>query len=203
VKQRDLGFTLLEVLIAMALFGLMLSLVFSTLHMAARAWEAGEPRAAALTDRMVVERFLREQLGTAMPWSGKEDLAPLEGEAHTLSFTTFLPFQAGVKGPQRITISHHQDRVEIDIEPVWGEMPESEKGLRHLQLLDHVKELQFRYFTNDSWRENWTLQDDLPDLVAMTLTTKGGYSWPPLFIELRYGIASPSTSSLGIKPFDF
>ncbi len=197
------GFTLLEVLIAMALFGLMLSLVFSTLHMAARAWESGEPQASALSGRLVVERFLRDQLASAQSWSGDEAISPLDGRPDSISFTTFLPFQAGVRGPQRITLALKNHDLEVKITPVQGEMPASETGLRQLVLLDRVRKVKFRYFLVDTWQENWEGDQGLPDLVEMTLETEGGYTWPPLLIDFRYGISTAPRPGFGRKPFQF
>ncbi len=199
--KADKGFTLLEVLIAITLFGLMLGLVFSTLHMAARAWEAGEPRASALSGRMVVERFFRNQLASAQSWSGDRDRMPIEGNSDSISFTAFLPFQAGLRGPQRMTVALKDDVLEVQVTPVWREMSSAGSGTPPLVLLDHVQAVQFRYYSDESWHDSWE-KKDLPGLVSISLETQGGVVWPPLTIALRHG-KGQSGASFGSVPVDF
>ncbi len=194
------GFTLLEVLIAMTLFGLMLGLVFSTFHMAARAWEAGEPRAAALSGRLVVERFLHDRLASAHGTSGIQGVRPLEGSAHSLSFTAFLPFQVGFKGAQRITLALKGTDLEVEVMPVRGEMAPGERGLRQVILLDHVRALKFRYFYDETWHERWEEKYGLPALVEVSLKIEGGFPWPPLVIALRKGVSVSQPSGFGMLP---
>ncbi len=194
------GFTLLEVLIAMTLFGLMLGLVFSTFHMAARAWEAGEPQAAALNGRLVVERFLRNRLALAQTSSGIEGVVPLEGGTRTISFTTFLPFQIGFKGPQRITLALKNTNLEVGVMPVQGEMVAGEVALRRVVLLERVRELQIRYFSEDTWKDHWDETRALPALVEVSLKVDKGIPWPPLVIALRFGKSPAQGGGFGMLP---
>ena len=61
------GFTLAEVLVAMALLGLVLIMMFSALHTTSRSWYLGEARAVQNDERRLVQSFLRRQFEQVVP----------------------------------------------------------------------------------------------------------------------------------------
>lgn len=203
------GFTLLEVLIALALFSIMLGLVFSTLQMASGTWEAGEVRAEAVTGRMVLERFLRHVLGQARVWPGSAQAEPfgLQGSAFELSFNAYLLHTAGTPGLQRFTLylvpkrPRGQD-LRVRIARADGSMPVGEEELRDQVLLEDVLRVRFAYWQEHNnglgeWVDRWE-GTTLPKAVWVEVERKGE-SWPPLIVALpiraegvggtpRYGI---------------
>lgn len=192
--RRQRGFTLLEVLIALALFGLMLSLIFGTLQMASRTWESGEVHAEQLAGRMVLERFLRRVLGSARLWSGSAEAEPsgLAGESRELRFNAYLTHTASVAGLQRFTLylarndNHGQD-LKVRVAPVGGEVPQGEEDLRDLVLLENVKRVRFAYWLETvarggEWVDRWDEQE-LPKAVRIEVAREGE-AWPPVIVPL-------------------
>ncbi len=190
--MRDRGFTLLEVLIALALFSLMLALVFGALQMASRTWEAGEVRAEAIAGRMVLEHFLRATLGQARVWSGTGQAAPfgLEGSAAELSFNAYLPHTPGMAGLQRLTLylAPGRERLElrVRIAAADGTMPAGEEETRDQVLLEDVLAVRFAYWQEGSpggWVDRWE-GTVLPKAVWVEVVREGE-SWPPSIVPLR------------------
>ena len=58
-RRHDRGFTLIEVLLATTLLGIMMLLLTGSLRIGADSWEAGEERMAKASRLFIVESFLR------------------------------------------------------------------------------------------------------------------------------------------------
>ncbi|BCX81971.1 general secretion pathway protein J [Methylomarinovum caldicuralii] len=193
------GFTLVEVLIALALFGLMLTLVFGVLTVGARSWEAAEPQAAALDDRLSLGRFLRRRLAAALVWPDNRDEPPLQGEATRLRFIAFPPLVIDLKGPQRFELYRRGEQLVVEVLPLDGEVSEAEVEMRRLVLLEGVEHVRFRYFDGEDWFDTWD-ENRLPQLVEVAVKAAGP-AWPPWVVRLRHG-----QSGAGVvtgNPFEF
>ena len=64
---RSAGFTLIELVIALALMALIASLLFGSLSMAARTWDGGEAKAGDVSSMRQAQAFLREQIEAELP----------------------------------------------------------------------------------------------------------------------------------------
>ncbi len=191
---RQHGFTLLEVLIALALFGIMLGLVFGTLQLARGTWEAAEVRAEKVGGRMVLERFLRHVLGQARIWRGSVEHPPfgLDGSAYELSFNAYLMHTAGAPGLQRFTLYLAPKRprgqdLKVRVTKLDGAMPEGEEELRDQVLLEDVLAVRFAYWQegNDGrgeWVDRWE-GTVLPKAVWIEVE-RNREVWPPYIIPL-------------------
>ena len=60
------GFTLLELVVAITLMGVVLVLLYSGLRLGLNGWDGGEARAEATNRLRLVEEFLRRQLAQSM-----------------------------------------------------------------------------------------------------------------------------------------
>jgi general secretion pathway protein J len=102
--RRARGFTLLELLIALAIVGLLLTIAFGGLRVAMTAWARGEDRAEAHQHVRAMGFTLGRALGAAYPYRGAKGEAPesvllFTGAAERLEFVTQappLPLQAPV-----------------------------------------------------------------------------------------------------------
>ena len=103
------GFTLLELLIAMTLLGLLMLGLFGGLRLGVRVWEAGDAQSA---DRMrieAVQRFIRGYLGRARPLvvadRRGDDVIAFIGRDAGLEFTTALPAHLSAGGFDHVALS--------------------------------------------------------------------------------------------------
>ena len=61
--RRQRGFTLIEIVIAMVLLAVMMSLLYSGLTFALRSWDAADANGRRVADRRLAEYFLRREVG--------------------------------------------------------------------------------------------------------------------------------------------
>ena len=97
------GFTLLELLAAIMLLGLLMAVLFGGLRLGARVWETADARLDASTRIQIVQDFVRQRLAAALPLEALapeqvqgSDFAPLfQGTAQTLRFAGLMPENLG------------------------------------------------------------------------------------------------------------
>jgi prepilin-type N-terminal cleavage/methylation domain-containing protein len=63
----DAGFTLLELLVAMTLLGLLMTVVFGGLRFGARAWERAETDSSGTDEIRLAQSILRHELELPIP----------------------------------------------------------------------------------------------------------------------------------------
>ena len=95
------GFTLVELLIALALIGIITLLLFSGLRMGLRSWETVERVSERVADlriaRNVIERALRETRATRLVVDGVEQTV-FAGDAEALEWVAPLSAHVGISG---------------------------------------------------------------------------------------------------------
>jgi general secretion pathway protein J len=103
-RQRARGFTLLEVLIALSIVGMLLVIAFGGMRVAMAAWRQGEDRAEAHQHVRAVAFTLSRALAATYPYRGTKGLSPepvvlFNGGEKRLEFVTQaapLPLQVPV-----------------------------------------------------------------------------------------------------------
>lgn len=196
------GFTLIELLIALTLVGLLSTLVFAGVRMAARAWGRTDDRAAGAADQWAVANVLRGAITDAYPAFVSADLDDREiafdGEPHSLALLAPLPraIAAGVPAQLRFYLTGQGRskslvlgwRLDLPSAQTGGLLPE-----HRIVLLDRVREIGFRYFgagePGDApfWQERWTERSRLPQLVDIHVerSDRSLPPWPDLFAAPR------------------
>ncbi len=203
MKSRcNQGFTLIEVLIAMTLLGVMVVLLFSSLRIAAESWNAGESKMAQVNQKAVVYQFFKRHLTTIRPLpilnidpNNPEELQVFRGYPQTLRFAAALPASSARKGLQIFTIAPNPENSSIlmvSLVPYrLTETDQNQPPDRPEILLEDVAKLQFAYFgkTEDvaesQWREEWALADRLPSLIKVSIVLKDGSYWPDMIFATK------------------
>ncbi|HEX7403884.1 MAG TPA: prepilin-type N-terminal cleavage/methylation domain-containing protein, partial [Usitatibacter sp.] len=68
------GFTLIELVVATALLGTMMVLMYSGLTFSLRGWDAGAASGQRIADRRIGENFLRRELSEIFPMRWKDPM---------------------------------------------------------------------------------------------------------------------------------
>ncbi len=180
------GFTLIEVIVALALTGLILTILTEGGRLGMRAIELFGSKTAAQSDMVPVEHALRNLVEQMDP--GIYPDPPLaNGTNHVFTFTTELPdaLSGGV-----VTADV---RLEVDANTfvLWwtrhargkpfGAPPSPTRQV----ILDDVQELDIDYVSRVrpyKWLSNWNATA-LPALVRVRIVRNGGASWPPIIVR--------------------
>lgn len=194
------GFTLLELLLALAIVGALLAIAFGGLRMAVAAWSRGEDRAEAQQHTRGLTQILVRTVGAAYPYRGPLGEAPekrvlFRGLEHRIELVTQAPafpsatpvaFTAVViaiendaQGPALVV----RQRILPNREP----FSEAEVVLRDAT----IQALDVQYLSNEGgWTDSWDADDEKKLPVAVRLrfaTARNGKleRSPPITVSLR------------------
>lgn len=186
--RRDGGFTLLEVLVAVAVLGTLVLALNSGARFALLAWQTQGRHTTRLGDLEPVNRVLRRLIAAADPGTAT-DSAPLQGTAHTLAFRAELPDRGGVLPVRQADVAVGVDRAD-HLVLRWtphahvtrlGPPPAAHEEV----LLDGVREVDFSYWApgveGSAWPDSWK-RPQPPALVRIHLVLTDGdrRRWPDL-----------------------
>lgn len=206
------GFTLVELLIALVLVGMILLILFSGLNLATRSSEAAEQITQEVEKLRVVESLLRRQLHEARllfyeaPEQGQR--ITFIGQPHAMQFVTPLLEHLGLGGLYWITVGLAEEgnkgRLMMRWRPYRPNEPFEQEAVNTQEpelLLDSVKEAEFSYFgvlvlgEEPDWHNHWDNPQQPPQLISLRIRTEDG-AWPELLLGLR---TSPFDNSGGIS----
>lgn len=188
------GFTLLELLIGMALLGLILALLFGGFRLASNSWDAVEQR---------IERTNNEQLGRALTRRLLTQMQPVRwrkapnlpiafvGERNALRTLAPVTGQSGAGGLRVIELKGEDDdaadkgkgrrRLVLRHAPVRYDAPIFSEGIdaaKSYVILDDLDTVEFSYFgppkqgTAPVWQDAWANTERLPQLVRLRLGSR-------------------------------
>ena len=205
--RRMAGFTLLELLVALMLLGLISTLALGGVRLGARTWETVSQRAGENGRMQMVRAFLARELAQAVPVyvpdGGRKRRLAYDGDRESLVFVAPLAPHFGLGGFQRLELS-----VDDDEDPAAGKRlilkrrryhradgldapAEEEDDEIHL-LLDGVEEVRFAYRESArdgavTWSDAWRDRDSLPALMRLrvTFTDSRRAAWPDLLVAGR------------------
>lgn len=211
MTQRERGFTLLEMLLGLALLALMMVLIYSSLNFGLRAWNTGDARVTEASHLRIVDQFLRRELGQVFPvrWRGIPDSKiAFEGGRAEMRFVTTLNIGAATgagglqwghlwlasdeKDGERFTTLYLK-RERFDTAAKGWEDLTGDAKIKPVKLVTHVKSMEIDYFgaENDTaearWASEWNQPLRVPQLVRITLKLDHGRDIPPIVIALRLG----------------
>jgi len=224
-RDRRAGFTLIEVLVAMAVLSLILVALYGGLRVAARGWDRG---AALVRDAEMLRTssaFLRRYLEQAYPllrWKKGTWHLEFAGDEAQLRFVAPMPPRLGVGGLYELRISTEEraDGVALLLHrrllhPDLDDRAEDDlaAGIADDSMLaEGFREVGFDYFGSErrndppTWRTRWLDQKRLPALVRMRAVDDRGVAWPELTVALRIDAVrrlrrlAPSSAAAGPVP---
>ncbi len=211
--SRSNGFTLIEVLIAITLLGVMVVLLFSSLRIVAQSWNAGEDKIAAVNQKAVVYQFFKRHLTAIrpLPMLGDQEnfgvdagQMAFQGLPQSLRFVAALPAASARKGLQLFNIQLEPKQsaiLQVSLIPYRSVDVDADVVDPPVILLENIAELRFAYFGKIEdvaeliWRDEWTVADRLPRLIKVSIALKDGSYWPDMVFPLK--ITSSHTAEIG------
>ena len=190
------GFTLLELVVAITLMGLVLVLLYGGLRLGLNGWDSGEARAEATNRLRLVEEFLRRQLAQSMTVyrtnDRQEKTVVFTGQVDRIEFVAPMLVQLGQGGLYRVRVEASDGRLWIRWRPYLPADPSAGEE-RETGLLDGVSAVEWAYFgpegdddSQPQWRSDWTSPERRPVLVRLNLNLRGE-PWPDLVVALTEG----------------
>lgn len=200
-RLRQQGFTLLELLIALTLLGLILVLLFGGLRLGVRSWDASQKQVDSLNSVRSLENFLRREMSVAYPYrwkAGPTRRVAFLGERDKLSFVAQLPSRVGGGGLYVISIALEQQEKQKRI--VWRYLPvnalmqdfsalsEATQMVLAASELDTVEDIGLSYFGSESegaaprWLDRWENDTLLPTLIRVQVRLSNGAEWPDFVV---------------------
>lgn len=191
--KRQMGFTLLEILVAMAIFAMIGTASYTVLTQVKRADKISERHSAVLEQmqraHLLMERdFMQvavrrvrqnESEPSAMLFHSEKGLMESEGDGVLFTRMGWTnPFGVLPRGNvQGVGYRLQEGRLErlhtLYPDAVTGTEPKVRV------LLENIDSLTFKYFADKKWQEDWGKTNSIPEAVEITIEseTLGNFRW--------------------------
>lgn len=194
------GFTLIEVLVALALMSLLVTVLIASLRVGGHTWRYVTREAASVDEITRAQEFLRQRLGTISPlrsgssggmspsgfFVGESDRLEFSSTASTYSNDGPVRYQLGSSAsePENIEVRYHPDRTAATDPEISGWSSEP--------LVVHTTGLAIQFWDSSAgssgrWVDHWIDQTRLPLLIRIDVrfADTDPRRWPPLYVEPR------------------
>ena len=186
-SARHAGFTLIEMLVALAALGLLAVMLAGSVQFGARAWEGQSRRVDAHAETDAVHGVLRTMLRNAqtMPLAGVSQQGAavyLAGRPNSMDFVGELPEAIGRGGVYDISLLVSPDgrlllRWRPHVRPASGAVAQP---YTETELLRRVARLDIAYFASAAqrrpgvWQSSWAQPSALPALIRLRIGFAAG-----------------------------
>lgn len=200
------GFTLVELLVAITLLGMLMAALFGGLRLGARVWETADERLDASMRTQVVQDFIRQRLAEMLPL----ETIPPELAAEARSEPAFIGTTAAMRFasplPEHLGAGVYLMELALaeggavdgtgSLVLRWRPFEADGQALEEVApeervLLENVQALELAYFgTIDpaqppGWWQGWEGQAHLPRLISVRLLfpERDPRAWPELIVQ--------------------
>jgi general secretion pathway protein J len=202
------GYTLIEMLVALSLLGLVAILLNGSFQFGARAWEVTSQEVVRIGEVEGAQGFLRRQLSQALPLTTQTAAAQPDpvfaGGARDLRFSAPLSFHHSDAGLYVFVLGTSTSGSIEDLVLQW-QVYRPDRRLQEMQLAEplvvvaDIADLRLSYFgrldedADPVWQSEWTAKG-LPMLIRVDVAFPRGdrRSWPSF-------VVAPKSNS-GVRP---
>jgi general secretion pathway protein J len=189
------GYSLLELVIALALLGFIAVAMAGGVQFGARAWEASEAKVEASERVQGAQKLLRTLLQRAMPReldpSFAVDLDLFRGTAGALAFTASAPSAFGAEGLTRFELRVDGEPGALQLLLTWQSANKSGDA-RSQALISGAQTIAIGYAERNqegrlSWSDTWQGRSGVPQLVSIkaTFPANSRRTWPLFMARTR------------------
>jgi general secretion pathway protein J len=197
---RTKGFSLMEVLAALALLSLVLLGVYSGISTASRIVRSGDQAIERMDEIRSAQGFLRSELAQALavPFDETDDGEPIvfSGTSRTLRYVAPMPGYLSKLGPQLQTVALVDDgRQSLRLEVTLALLPPDGGAPQPIGepqvLLRGIRKGSISYRGMDDqnrpgdWQDSWDDGRRTPSLVRIELEVGGNVVFPTLVAPIR------------------
>ncbi len=204
------GFTLVEVMLAVTILGLLVSGVYATWSAALSGWKRGTSIAASLQRQRVVMEALEDLTRSAMFYTSKPELYEVRsgeeyGLGDTVSFVTasdvlLPPREQGIVGLRRVTVAIRRDvqrretylaiantaAIEDELlapDPTWHAVSTDVVGFK----------VRYRDPSDGAWHDRWDEEELVPLALEFTVAFRPEDPTAPPLVVTR-AVAMPAAA---------
>ncbi len=199
------GFTLVELLVALVILGLLMGALYGAFRFSARALEAARQRSERLEEFAAASAFLRERLSAAenvlIATGPRSQTASFTGTAQTLAFVAPMPAEISYGGLYYFRLAFDSTagatRLDLALYRTREIFSLEDAADRRTRFIFPGYRPVFRYYGREepapdaptSWHEEWPARGWLPQLVEIRLIPldperTSPHPWPPLRIAI-------------------
>jgi general secretion pathway protein J len=192
------GFTLVEMLVALSVSALLVSLVYGSVRVGQRSAAALGVQAEEAEVMRIGWQFLHDALAQARPVADPDnprDRTGFHGGRDSLSFVANMPAYIGVGGPMRIGLNTMATAEGYQLLLTRRRLDEmqisaSDEPGQQAVLVENLDRMTITYFGQQgrraapTWHSSWDSVGNLPNLIRISVRPAAAPSWPVL-------IASP------------
>jgi general secretion pathway protein J len=205
MRRAHAGFTLIEMVVALALLGLMLLLLYSGLTFGLRGWDAADTNGRRTADRRIAENFLVREISETFPMRFKDPMTlkiAFEGTQSRLRFASSRPagISAGGLSLVGLEVEIGDDAKRTRSLVMRRAMPDDaardfaplDRAERTV-LFEGVDSVTFAYFgsendfTDPKWVDSWDYVGRLPQLIRVRVKTTDGTLLPEMVVRVMLG----------------
>jgi general secretion pathway protein J len=183
--KNRIGFTLIEVILAITIFSLITVILYGAFYLSRRAFEKGTLSAEAAQKQRMIGSFLAGYVRSAYPYrsSAQDQSVFFMGEHNRVSFVSSVSRGLGGRGMAKVTVQWDGQKegalTLLEEMPVRFSDQEEVAGLRNSMVLHPaVDGFQIDYLSADGeqWVELWdgAEQKALPRAVRFRMRAAGG-----------------------------
>jgi general secretion pathway protein J len=204
MSRGEGGFTLIELVVAMALLAVMLLLLYSGLNFSVRSWDAADVNGKRTADRRIGENFLRRELSELFPMRWIEPTAlkfAFEGERDHLRFVSSRPAGLAQGGLSLVGLEVQDEgggsrkrnlvmrrAMPDDEQKSFAPLDKAEATV----MISGVESVRFEYFgaendfTPPQWSDTWKPANRIPEAIRMHVVADDG-PLPDMSVRISLG----------------
>ena len=196
------GFTLVELLLALTLMGMLLALAYGGLRAATRATDRGQTILEDSSRIRMAHQFVHRQLNQVLPLAFEQsedgdERRVFMGTPDRIRFVAPMPGYLGFGGPQvqELAIVRGEDHLELVLSHAL--LQGFEEALLHerlpILLLEDIESASFSFLGLDEegelagWTSTWDMPEVLPESIALDIAFIDDVyiQWPLLTASVR------------------